>query len=331
MESPLPHVKQSFNWDCGLACVETVLRAVGDETSADELRAQAATASVWTIDLAFLLEKHGLSVRYFTSQLGVNPAFEQESFYYERLRDDRERVERLFRQALSAGRPQIEEAVVSREALARALSEGHTLAIILIDRSYLYPDEYVPPRLDRADGDGHSEDPLASGAVGGVAAALSRFVADTLGAIIPSLRASEEALAPGMEIAQPLEPRCGLPISQAPLSPSPAPPTPVKDGAGTYIGHYVIALGISADGDAFLVSDPAAEPGLALVPFDRFDRARRSFGTDDDVLIIRDSRLPSAAPPAAAPRAALDNVPSKLAVAGPCAPRSCYRERDNAR
>jgi hypothetical protein len=25
----LPHIRQSFNWDCGLACTEMVLRALG--------------------------------------------------------------------------------------------------------------------------------------------------------------------------------------------------------------------------------------------------------------------------------------------------------------
>ena len=48
----VPHVRQSFNWDCGFACTEMVLRALGvpaSECSLNKLRSVVgpSSTSIW--------------------------------------------------------------------------------------------------------------------------------------------------------------------------------------------------------------------------------------------------------------------------------------------
>ena len=51
--------------------------------------------SVWTVDLAHMLRKFGLEVRYTTLTLGTNPGYAEEAFYGQ-MQQDTTRVEQLF-------------------------------------------------------------------------------------------------------------------------------------------------------------------------------------------------------------------------------------------
>jgi hypothetical protein len=94
----IPHVRQLFNWDCGLACVLMVLRALRlQHLDMPTLRHLCPTKSIWTVDLAHLLRACGVDVTFLTVTLGANQAYAGEHFYVETMRDDQERVERLFR------------------------------------------------------------------------------------------------------------------------------------------------------------------------------------------------------------------------------------------
>ena len=53
--------------------------------------------SIWTVDLAHLLRRSGLSVELMTITLGANPDYASEGFYKEHIQEDGSRVERLFR------------------------------------------------------------------------------------------------------------------------------------------------------------------------------------------------------------------------------------------
>lgn len=55
-----PHVSQSCQWDCGVSCVQMVLRGLGREAERSSLLASLGTRSVWTIDLAMLLHRQGV-------------------------------------------------------------------------------------------------------------------------------------------------------------------------------------------------------------------------------------------------------------------------------
>ncbi|KAG8467122.1 hypothetical protein KFE25_000438 [Diacronema lutheri] len=263
----VPHVAQRFSWDCGLACVEMVLRALGDETSPAKLHAQAGTASVWTIDLAFLLAAHCVPCTYRTSQLGCNPNFAREGFYAERLRDDRERVERLFSRALASGTPCVEHRAVSRDELCLHLGGGSAVAIVLVDRQRLCGTEDGAAERGNAHA---SEGAHAAGdRPAGAAAATGRLLVQTLGTLVPSA----------------LRPSSGAqPASDAPRL--------AAGGVGGFTGHYLVLVGVSTDSPAYLALDPARERGPVAVPFAELDRARGAFGTDDDVLLVCDERLP---------------------------------------
>lgn len=59
------------------------------------LIAEPLSCSVWTVDLAHLLRKFGLEVKYTTLTLGTNPGYAEEAFYGH-MQEDSVRVEHLF-------------------------------------------------------------------------------------------------------------------------------------------------------------------------------------------------------------------------------------------
>eukprot|EP00736_Rhodelphis_marinus_P001109 Rmarinus@m.4591 len=73
------HIHQSHNWDCGLACSEMALRFWGYENcSLKTLQEACGTKSVWTIDIAYLLQLFGLECELRTMILGVHPDYKNE-------------------------------------------------------------------------------------------------------------------------------------------------------------------------------------------------------------------------------------------------------------
>eukprot|EP00966_Prymnesium_polylepis_P227145 5255768-Prymnesium_polylepis.1 len=77
--------KQSKSWDCGLACAEMALSALGLETDACSfaaLRARLISDSVWTIDLAYLLADYGVRFEYLSSTCDVDETAYSTSIFY---------------------------------------------------------------------------------------------------------------------------------------------------------------------------------------------------------------------------------------------------------
>ncbi|AQL09529.1 guanylyl cyclase 1 [Zea mays] len=101
----VPHVQQAFTWDYGLACVLMVLRTLGIDCCDDiaDLERLCRTTSIWTVDLAYLLNKISVSFPFCTVTLGANPQYSAESFCREQLQEDIDRVDELFGKALDAG------------------------------------------------------------------------------------------------------------------------------------------------------------------------------------------------------------------------------------
>lgn len=54
----------------------------------------------------------------------------------------------------------------------------------------------------------------------------------------------------------------------------------------SYAGHYLLLSGFEDTGGNFLVHDPACAAGVKRISPAELDRARRVFGTDEDVLIV---------------------------------------------
>ncbi|KAF4395663.1 hypothetical protein G4B88_013437 [Cannabis sativa] len=78
----VPHVNQLYSWDCGLACVLMVFRTFSINVhSIESLAELCCTTSIWTVDLAYLLQKFSVSFSYYTVTFGANPNYSVETFY----------------------------------------------------------------------------------------------------------------------------------------------------------------------------------------------------------------------------------------------------------
>ncbi|GFP86343.1 protein gucd1 [Phtheirospermum japonicum] len=130
----VPHINQQRTWDCGIACVLMVLRALGVyDCNIQELGELCCTTSIWTVDLAYLLQKFAVRFTYCTVTLGANPDFCVEAFYKDQLPNDLIRVNMLFREAREAG-IDIECRSLSATEISDLILSGKYVAIALVDQ-----------------------------------------------------------------------------------------------------------------------------------------------------------------------------------------------------
>ncbi|KAA8539660.1 hypothetical protein F0562_026352 [Nyssa sinensis] len=203
------HINQLRMWDCGLACVLMVLRTLGiNNCDIQELEELCCTTSIWTVDLAYLLQKFSISFSYFTVTLGANPSFSVETFYKEQLPNDLVRVNMLFQKALEAG-IDIQCRSISGEEISLLILSGKYIAIALVDQY----------KLSRS----WLEDVCVSG---------------------------------------------------------------FYSGSSGYTGHYVVICGYDAVTDEFEIRDPASSRKHERITSKCLEEARKSFGTDEDLLLI---------------------------------------------
>ncbi|XP_038884867.1 guanylyl cyclase 1 isoform X1 [Benincasa hispida] len=133
----VPHINQLQQWDCGLACVLMVLNTLGiNDCHIQSLADLCGTRSIWTVDLAYLLQRFSVSFSYFTVTFGADPNYSVESFYKEELANDLVRVDRLFQKALEAG-IKIECRSISKEDISLLMLSGIYVAIVLVDQHRL--------------------------------------------------------------------------------------------------------------------------------------------------------------------------------------------------
>ncbi|KAA0041484.1 protein GUCD1 isoform X1 [Cucumis melo var. makuwa] len=92
--------------------------------------------SIWTVDLAYLLQRFSVSFSYFTVTFGADPNYSVESFYKDELANDLVRVDRLFQKALEAG-IKIECRSLSKEDISLLMLSGIYVAIVLVDQHRL--------------------------------------------------------------------------------------------------------------------------------------------------------------------------------------------------
>lgn len=69
----------------------------------EDLQNQCKVESIWTIDLAFLLQHYVTNFTYYTSYFGSRKEYQQDSFYKATFDQDELRVNRLFATARSSG------------------------------------------------------------------------------------------------------------------------------------------------------------------------------------------------------------------------------------
>nr|XP_043632334.1 guanylyl cyclase 1-like [Erigeron canadensis]XP_043632335.1 guanylyl cyclase 1-like [Erigeron canadensis] len=205
----VPHIKQLRSWDCGLACVLMVLRTLGlDHYDLQDLEEICRTTSIWTVDLAYLLQKLSISFSYFTVTLGANPDFSVENYYKEQLANDIGRVDMLFQRSVEEG-IKIEHRSIKGEEIVFLILSGKYIIIALVDQCILSQ----PWKED---------------------VSMPRFYTDT----------------------------------------------------AAYTGHYVVICGYDAHADEFEIRDPASSRKSDRISSKCLDQARKSYGTDEDILLI---------------------------------------------
>ena len=69
------------------------------------------------------------------------------------------------------------------------------------------------------------------------------------------------------------------------LSPPQCLPQCCGFGSG-YTGHYVVVCGYDEDRQEFVLRDPASSNATLVISAAGFDNARKSFGTDEDILLV---------------------------------------------
>ncbi|CAL0334862.1 unnamed protein product [Lupinus luteus] len=144
----VPHINQIYTWDCGLACVTMVLKTIGiNDCNIQSLAELCCTNSIWTVDLAYLLQRFSVTFSYFTVTYGANPNYCVESFYKEELPNDLVRVDTLFRKAMEAG-IDIQCRSISGKEISVLILSGKYIAIALVDHNKLshvwQEDDHVP-------------------------------------------------------------------------------------------------------------------------------------------------------------------------------------------
>eukprot|EP00256_Glycine_max_P057781 XP_014625667.1 guanylyl cyclase isoform X2 [Glycine max] len=91
---------------------------------------------IWTVDLAYLLQRFAVAFSYFTVTFGANPNYCIESFYKEELPNDLVRVDLLFQKAMEAG-IDIQCRSISAEEISILILSGKYVAIALVDHNKL--------------------------------------------------------------------------------------------------------------------------------------------------------------------------------------------------
>uniref|UniRef100_A0A383VMI5 Guanylyl cyclase n=1 Tax=Tetradesmus obliquus TaxID=3088 RepID=A0A383VMI5_TETOB len=368
------HVSQQYSWDCGLACVLMVLRALGC-TSCDmhQLRRLSQTTSVWTVDLAHLLARFGAAVTFCTITIGINGDYANEWFYMEHLEDDEKRVQQLFSQAAQLG-IRLQECSVPLQELVTAVASGRQLAILLVDRRKIDPWQaaadmawnYTTGVTSATGYTGHYillvgyEPPAAAAAAAAPASSCKPSKQPGSGGCTCSSNSScssnqssssmcccsgEAAAAadnPPQQPAQQLacqQEDAGAaaegcaPITSSTVSDSsPEQATAAADAQHANAAQSKACASMLASGAAqlgyFWVQDPAHSRGPVRIPVSVVESARKTFGTDEDILLVdvpvgsamqHSSRSAAAAAAASLPQAAAAvaaaSAPSTLGIA----------------
>ncbi|KAL4421022.1 hypothetical protein ABPG77_008859 [Micractinium sp. CCAP 211/92] len=306
---PVPHIQQAYNWDCGLACVLMVLRALGmRQCHFGMLLDLCPTRSIWTIDLAHLLAKCGAAVQMLTVTIGANQAYSGEQFYAETMKEDVRRVNALFQAAPDAGFS-VQKRSLPLAQLRSLLLGGGCLLIALVDKVRLASGSLATHSRGGLGSVWSPEGMRRSGRLSheggsGAAAAASRAASCLLdtswpdGCVGDSVSSTGAAAAQQAAAARALEAaaageRAGSTAAAgasgreaAALEPAAAAGEGSRGGDSGYLGHYIVLCGYDARSDEFELQDPASDRPRLWITAARLEEARKCFGTDEDLLLV---------------------------------------------
>lgn len=138
----IQHVKQRYNWDCGITCVLMVLPRAKQKYFLNNLsqicKEEEFNKSTWTIDLSYLLKRFNIDHIYCTITLGVCAGYKGQNFYDRILHKDEQRVVRRFQEAQSNGIV-VKKVSLSTSDLLRHIY-NHGPIIVLVNANFLLCD-----------------------------------------------------------------------------------------------------------------------------------------------------------------------------------------------
>lgn len=145
------HYQQRFNWDCGISCVLMILTTTQRQDFLENFNKicedEGFGASTWTIDLCYILKKFGVRHEYFTKTLGVDPNYNQHSYYTKIIDKDEKRIEKKFSEAKTHGL-YVEQRTVEMLELLEHMAK-HGPVILLTNASLLTCEVCKPNVLDK--------------------------------------------------------------------------------------------------------------------------------------------------------------------------------------
>jgi Guanylylate cyclase len=171
------HIRQQETWDCGIACLQMVLQwlrtSLDDDIEVDHtyspwsrlevlerklLLSKINTESIWTVDLAMLLEKlllqedddlmsngyhenhpnhHNTTYLFISQVLGTNAQLAPLAYYCSAFETDSQRVQEICDDMQRLQLPFLCPFYLEFQQLIYVISQEHCVAIVLVDNSIL--------------------------------------------------------------------------------------------------------------------------------------------------------------------------------------------------
>ena len=136
----VPHTRQGATWDCGLACLLSLLTTHHIPTTLPQLRSLLTSDSVWTVDLLALLAHYQLHAVLYTTYTGANPSHSTKQFYSTQWTADSQRITRLFQlydTPTGTAGVRVERRALDADSVYGWLERG-SLVLLLVDPRYLH-------------------------------------------------------------------------------------------------------------------------------------------------------------------------------------------------
>ena len=131
-KASFPHIRQKYDWDCGLVCCQMCLKWINQPQAFSALTRRCPTQSTWSIDLAYLLHGYGVQARYCTITWGADESYKSIEYYKANLDSDASRVNDLFENAAKRGLV-VEMRSLPIDTIIHFLQPETSVVIILVD------------------------------------------------------------------------------------------------------------------------------------------------------------------------------------------------------
>jgi hypothetical protein len=177
------HCRQLQTWDCGITCVQMILRWLRNNDNScslhdyggsmpltakeiqerHQLQKAIATNSIWTIDLIMILDKilsrqfvlhttstcseypsQQTSYLFSSRKLGVDETYQRFNYYKKTFREDQNRVKQLFHSAHDRSLPMVQMSNLGFDTVVDLITRGDVIAMALIDNNVLRRFEEEP-------------------------------------------------------------------------------------------------------------------------------------------------------------------------------------------